>query len=148
MAKHATPGAMLVPWLRERLWAYQVVEDASVSCDRRVFEWGLTVNQNQKKDYIRKQLRKDTSSLYEKAHAFYNSPRNFSAGPLARGCTYKNFFCVYQALSLSLSLSLSSTGRESERRGQGELDLDRVQPPNCHFRPTRSIPGRCTDRHF
>jgi len=117
MAKHATAGAMLVAWLRERLWSYQVVEDASVSHDRRVFEWGLTVNQNQKKDYIRKQLRKDTSSLYEKARAFYNSPRNFSAGPLARGCTYKRNF-AYTRLSLSLSLSLSPP---LEERARGEV---------------------------
>jgi len=76
---------------------------APVLRDRRVFEWGLTVNQNQKKDYIRKQLRKDTSSLYEKARAFYNLLQNFSTGPLVRGCTYKKIF-AYTRLSLSLSL--------------------------------------------
>jgi len=58
------------------------------SCNHRVFEWGLTVNQNQRKGYIRKQLRKDTSSIYEKAHTFYNLLRNFGTGSLeerARG---------------------------------------------------------------
>jgi len=46
------------------------------------------------------------------------------------------------------SLSLSSTGRESKRRGQEELDPDRVQPLDCHFWPTHSIPGWRTDRYF
>ena len=88
--------------------------------NHHVFEWGLTVNQNQKKDYIRKQLWKDTSSIYEKAHPFYNLPRNFSTGLLTRGCTYKKN-CVYQALSLSLSLSLSLLHwkREQEERSGG-----------------------------
>jgi len=147
MAKHATPGAMLVPWLRERLWAYQVVEDASVSRDRRVFESGLTVNQHQKKDYIRKQLRKDTSSIYEKSTRFLQL-----AAKLQRWTAREGLYLQKKNWripgSLFLSLSLSSTGRESERRGRGELDPDRVQPPDCHFRPTRSVPGRRTDRHF
>jgi len=118
MAKHATAGAMLVPWLRERLWAYQVVEDASVSRDRRVFEWGLTVNQNQKKDYIRKQLRKDTSSIYEKSTRFLQLAANFSAGPLTRGCTYQKKI-AYTRLSLSLSLSLLHWKREREEWSGG-----------------------------
>jgi len=84
----------------------------------RVFEWGLTVNQNQKKDYIREQLWKDTSSIYIKVHAFYNLPRNFGSGLLARGCTY-NFFLAYTRLSLSLSLSLLHWKREQEERSGG-----------------------------
>ena len=84
--------------------------------DRRVFEWGLTVNQNQK-DYIRKQLRKYTRSIYENARTFYNSPRNFGAGLVARGCTYKKKI-AYTRLSLSLSLSLSPPLGE---RARGEV---------------------------
>jgi len=117
---------------------------ASVSRDHCVFEWGLTVNQNQKKDYIRKQLRKDTSSIYTKSTRFFTTCHETSALDCLRGVVLTKKNCVYQALSLSLS----STGRESERRGQGELDPNWVQPPNRHFRPTRSVPGWCTDCHF
>jgi len=67
----------------------------------------------QKKGYIRKQLRKDTNSIYEKARAFYNSPRNFGAGPLARGCTYK------KKLRIPGSLSLLHWKREREERSGG-----------------------------
>ena len=73
--------------------------------------WGLTVNQNQKKYYIRKQLRKDTSTIYKKTMHFYNSPRNFGTGPLARGCTYQQKF-VHTRLSLSPPL---------EERVRGEV---------------------------
>jgi len=148
MAKHATAGVMLVPWLQERLWAYQVVEDASVSRDHCVFEWGLTVNQNQKKDYIRKQLWKDTSSIYEKSICFLQLAVKLQCWTAHEGLYLQKKNCIYQALSLSLSLSLSSTGRESKRRGQGELDPDQVQPPDCHFRPMHSIPSWHMDCHF
>jgi len=80
------------------------------SHDCHVFEWGLTVNQNQKKDYIRKQLWKDTS-IYKKAHAFSNLPWNFSTGLLTRGCTYKKKIAYTR-----LSLSLLHWKREQEER--------------------------------
>jgi len=44
---------------------------------------------------------------------------------------------VYTRLSLSLL-----PGRESKRRGQGELDPDQVQPLDCHFQPTCSVPDQ------
>jgi len=105
--------------------ASQVVEDVSVSRDHRVFEWGLTVNQNQKKDYIRKQLRKDTSSIYEKSTRFLQLAAKLQCWTAHEGLYLSKKNCVYQALSLSLS----STGRESKRRGRGEFDPDQVQPP-------------------
>jgi len=73
------------------------------------------VNQNQKKYYIRKQLQKDTSTIYKKSMHFYNLPQNFSAAPLARGCTYQKKK-VYTRLSLSLSLSILHWKREQEER--------------------------------
>ena len=83
--------------------------------------------------------------VYTKKHALFTTRRETSALDCSRGVvlTKKNL-----RIPGSLSLSLSSTGRESERRGRGELDPNRVQPPNHHFRPTHSIPGRRTDRHF
>jgi len=112
----------------------------------RVVKWGLTVNQIQKKDYIRRQLRKDTSTIYEKSTRFLQFATKRQRWTAREGLYLLKKNCVYQALSLSLSLS--STGRESKRRGRGELDPDWVQPPDCHFRPTCSIPGLRTDRFF
>jgi len=128
MAKHATAGAMLVPWLQERLWAYQVVEDASVSRDCRVFEWGLTVNQNQKKDYIRKQLRKDTSSIYENSTRFLQL-----ATKLQHWTTHEGLYLpkkiAYTRLSLSLSLLHWKREREEWSGGVGPWSGPTTQLP-------------------
>ena len=104
------------------------------------FKLGLTVNQNQKRDYIRKQLWKDTSSIYKKTMHFLQLATKLQRWTAREGLYLPKKIGIYQALSLSLSLS--STGRESERRGRGELDPDRVQPPNCHFWPTCAVPSR------
>jgi len=66
-------------------------------------KWGLTVNQNQKKDYIRKQLRKDTSSIYEKSTRFLQLAAKLQCWNAREGLYLQIFFGVYQALSLSLS---------------------------------------------
>jgi len=97
------------------------------------------VNQNQKRDYIRKQLRKYTSSTYEKSTRFLQLAAKLRRWTACEGLYLQKKNCVYQALSLS------STGGESERRGRGELDPDRVQPPDCHFwraNAFRTRPGR------
>jgi len=112
-----------------------------VSRDHRVSEWGLTVNQNQKRDCIRKQLRRDTSSIYEKSTCF------LQLAPKLRRWTAREGLYLQKKIAYT-RLSLPSTGRESKRRGRGELDPDRVQPPDCHFRPMCSIPSRRTDRYF
>jgi len=91
----------------------QVVEDASVSRDCRVFEWGLTVNQNQKKDYIRKQLRKDTSSIYKKSTHFFTTRCKTSALDCSWGVVLtKKKLCIPGSLSLSPPL---------EERARGEV---------------------------
>ena len=82
-----------------------------------------------------------------KKHAIFTIRRETSALDRSRGVVLTKKKLRIPG-SLSLSLSLSSTGRESERRGRGELDPDWVQPPDCHFRPTRSVPGPRTDRFF
>ena len=97
------------------VWS-QVVEDASVLRDCHVFEWGLTVNQNQKKDYIRKQLRKDTSSIYEKSTRFFTTHCETSALDCSQGVvlTKKKL-----RIPGSLSLSLLHWKREWEERSGG-----------------------------
>jgi len=124
----------------------KVDNQGSITCaiDCCIFEWGLTVNHNQNKDYIRKQLRKDTSSIYEKSMRFYNSPQNFGAGPLTRGCTYKKKIAYTR---LSLSLSLLHWKREQEERSGG-VGPNWAQPPDCRFRPMCSVLGRHTDCYF
>jgi len=106
--------------------------------------WSHYSQRYQKKDYIMKQLRKDTSSIYKKSTHFLQLATKLGTGLLARGCTYRK-----KIVYTRLSLSLSSTGRESKGRGQGELDLiNWVQPPNCHFQPMCSVPGQCPDHYF
>ena len=109
--------------------------------------WSHYSQRYQKKDYIMKQLRKDTSSIYKKSTHFLQLAMKLWHWTACKGLYLQKKNCVYQALSLSLSLS--STGRESKGRGQGELDLiNWVQPPNCHFQPMCSVPGQCPDHYF
>jgi len=126
-----------------RTWSFFV----PVLCNHHIFEWGLTVNQNQKKDYIGKQLQNDTSSIYEKSMRFLQL-----AMKLWHWTTHKGLYLqkkiVYTRLSLSLSLSPPLEERaRGEVRGSWTL-VNQVQPPKCHFWPMCSIPSWCTDHYF
>jgi len=78
-----------------------------------VFEWGLTVNQNQKKDYIRKQLRKDTSSIYDKSMRFLQLAAKLQCWTAHEGLYLpKKKMCIPDSLSLSPPL---------EERARGEV---------------------------
>ena len=84
------------------------------------FEWGLTVNQNQERDYIRKQLRKDKSSIYKESMRFLQLAVKLWCWTAREGLYLGNFFFAYTRLSLSLSPPLEERVR-GEVRGSWTL---------------------------
>jgi len=115
----------LLSWNQAHHWFLVLVESSM---------WGLTVNQNQKKDYIRKQLQNNTSSIYKTSTHFYNLPQNFGTGLLMRGCTYQKKLCIPG----SLSLSLLHWKREWEERlaGVGPWSGPTTQLPSIDTMPS------------
>jgi len=91
-------------------WSSQVLLSTA-----RTIEWGLTVNQNQKTDYIRKQLWKDTSSIYEKSTHFLQLAMKLQCWTAHKGL-YLPKKNAYTRLSLSLSFS-----PPLEERARGEV---------------------------
>jgi len=114
-------------------WIFFHTSIAGLSC----FELGLTVNQNQKRDYIRKQLRKDTSSIYKKTTHFLQLAAKLQHWTACKGLYLQKKIGVYQALSLSLL----HWKREQEERsgGVGPWLGPTTQLPFlanvCHTRP-------------
>jgi len=121
-------------------WNFFRTSVAGSSC----FELGLTVNQNQKRDYIRKQLQKDTSSIYEKTTCFLQLAVKLWHWTACKGLYLQEKIGIYQALSLSLS----STGRE-RARGEvgGSWTLIRSNHPTAIFGQHVPYPARLREFH-